>query len=266
MGKGGGYILGCEYRRQPGETGKPQGHDRIHKGIRQVLAGEKKRQFGFAELNKERSLMDLNRRHLLISSAGVAAALAAGTQARSENDAKHAAPGLELLHRYGFFRRLRLCGPDKRRRAFPSSIFGTWSSRRRKSFRHTAMPTSAAVRATNGPCENEAAFNRWVIEPHFLPESKRRISARLVFGSRLSLPVITAPMGGQGLAHAQAHPCVRGTDAAGTLFVDSSVSHVSMEEIAESSHGPKRFRSITRRTRIMPGTAATCESFRSTPP
>ena len=49
--------------------------------------------------------------------------------------------------------------------------------------------------------ENEAAFNRWVIEPRFLSGVKTPDLAATVLGARLSLPVITAPMGGLGMAH-----------------------------------------------------------------
>jgi isopentenyl diphosphate isomerase/L-lactate dehydrogenase-like FMN-dependent dehydrogenase len=63
-----------------------------------------------------------------------------------------------------------------------------------------------------------------------------------ILGSRLSFPVITAPMGGQGIAHALKEiPDVQGTHYAGTLYVNSSVSHLSMEEIAAASPGPKWF-------------------------
>ena len=90
--------------------------------------------------------------------------------------------------------------------------------------------------------ENETAFNRWVIEPHFLSGVKTPDLTTTVLGSKLSLPVITAPMGGQGMAHAlKEMPCVKGTGAAGALFVNSSVSNLSMEEIAAGSSGPKWF-------------------------
>jgi isopentenyl diphosphate isomerase/L-lactate dehydrogenase-like FMN-dependent dehydrogenase len=49
-------------------------------------------------------------------------------------------------------------------------------------------------------------------------------------------------MGGQGLAHALKEiPDVKGTHSAGSLYVNSSVSHLSMEEIAAGSTGPKWF-------------------------
>ena len=188
--------------------------------------------------------MDLNRRHLLISSAGVAAALAAGTQARSQNDAKHAAPGLESAPQPGTGSSdISAYAALTNEKSIPVLNLRDLEFEAKK-----ILPPYSYAYISGGSGdewtmrENEAAFNRWVIEPHFLAGVKTPDLGTTVFGSRLSLPVITAPMGGQGLAHAQKEiPCVRGTDAAGTLFVDSSVSHVSMEEIAESSHGPKWF-------------------------
>jgi isopentenyl diphosphate isomerase/L-lactate dehydrogenase-like FMN-dependent dehydrogenase len=90
--------------------------------------------------------------------------------------------------------------------------------------------------------ENESAFNRWVIEPRYLSGVKTCDTTVQVLGSTLSLPVISAPMGGQGIAHALKEiPNVKGTDRAGTLYVNTSVSHLSMEEIASGSEGPKWF-------------------------
>jgi isopentenyl diphosphate isomerase/L-lactate dehydrogenase-like FMN-dependent dehydrogenase len=90
--------------------------------------------------------------------------------------------------------------------------------------------------------ENEAAFNRWVIAPRYLAGIKEPDLTTTVLGSRLSLPVITAPMGGQGIAHARKEiPNIKGTNAAGTLYTNTSVSHLGMEEIAAAGSGPKWF-------------------------
>jgi isopentenyl diphosphate isomerase/L-lactate dehydrogenase-like FMN-dependent dehydrogenase len=90
--------------------------------------------------------------------------------------------------------------------------------------------------------ENEAAFNRWIIEPRYLAGVKEPDLTTTVLGSKLSLPVITAPMGEQGIAHAlKETPNVKGTDSAGTLYTNTSVSDLSMEEIAAAASGPKWF-------------------------
>jgi len=90
--------------------------------------------------------------------------------------------------------------------------------------------------------ENEAAFNYWVIQPQYLSGVKAPDLTTTILGSRLSLPVITAPMGAQGIAHALKEiPNVKGTCDSGTLYTNTSVSHLSMEEIAACSAGPKWF-------------------------
>lgn len=81
-----------------------------------------------------------------------------------------------------------------------------------------------------------------MIEPRFLAGIKDPDLTITILGSKLSLPVITAPMGGQGLAHALKEiPNIRGTHQSGTLYTDTSVSHLSMEEITTASKGPKWF-------------------------
>ncbi len=88
--------------------------------------------------------------------------------------------------------------------------------------------------------QNEEAFNRWVIEPAYLSGvSKPDLSTDLL-GEKLSLPVITAPMGGQGRAHARKEiPAIEGTNAAGTLYTTTSVANLPMEELAAAATGPR---------------------------
>ena len=90
--------------------------------------------------------------------------------------------------------------------------------------------------------ENMAAFNRWVINPDFMNGTGSADTTATLLGTKLSYPVITAPVGNQGSVHAQADlPNVRGTNAAGTLYCVSSVSQLSVEDIAMASEGPKWF-------------------------
>jgi isopentenyl diphosphate isomerase/L-lactate dehydrogenase-like FMN-dependent dehydrogenase len=90
--------------------------------------------------------------------------------------------------------------------------------------------------------ENMAAFNRWVINPDFMNGTGGADTTTTLLGTKLSYPVITAPVGNQGSVHAQADlPNVKGTNAAGTLYCVSSVSQLSVEDIAVASDGPKWF-------------------------
>jgi len=90
--------------------------------------------------------------------------------------------------------------------------------------------------------ENQAAFNRWVINPDFMNGVGSADTTTTLLGAKLSYPVITAPVGNQGSVHAQADlPNVKGTNAAGTLYCVSSVSQLSCEDIAAAADGPKWF-------------------------
>lgn len=90
--------------------------------------------------------------------------------------------------------------------------------------------------------ENLAAFNRWVINAEFMTGTGTADTTATILGSKISYPVITAPIGNQGAVHAQADvPNVKGTAAAGTLYCVSSVSQLSVEDIAAASDGPKWF-------------------------
>src|SRR5674476_398549 len=94
--------------------------------------------------------------------------------------------------------------------------------------------------------ENLAAFNRWVINPDFMNGTGAGDTTTTLLGAKLSYPVITAPVGNQGAVHAQADvPNVKGTGAAGTLYCVSSVSQLSVEDVAAASDGPKWFQLLS---------------------
>ncbi|WP_296525484.1 alpha-hydroxy acid oxidase [Rhodoplanes sp.] len=84
--------------------------------------------------------------------------------------------------------------------------------------------------------ENEAAFDRLVIEPRFLSGVKAPDLTTTILGSKLSMPVVASPMGMHGFAHAGKEAgTVKGTAAAGALYVTPSVSNLSMEDIAAAA-------------------------------
>ena len=63
-----------------------------------------------------------------------------------------------------------------------------------------------------------------------------------VLGTPVSFPVLVPPMGFHGLCHADAElATARGTAAADTIFVASTVSNRSLEAIAEACTGPRWF-------------------------
>jgi isopentenyl diphosphate isomerase/L-lactate dehydrogenase-like FMN-dependent dehydrogenase len=188
--------------------------------------------------------MDLKRRDLLITSAGLAATLATTRPASSQTSQQTQGPGPEAAPIPGAgtsdIAAYRALTNEKR--------INVVNLRELEAEAKKILPPYSFAYISGGSGdewtmrENEAAFNRWVIEPRFLSGVKTPDLTTTVLGSTLSLPVITAPMGGQGLVHALKEiPDVKGTSDAGTLYVDSSVSNTSMEEIAASAPGPKWF-------------------------
>jgi isopentenyl diphosphate isomerase/L-lactate dehydrogenase-like FMN-dependent dehydrogenase len=90
--------------------------------------------------------------------------------------------------------------------------------------------------------ENLASFNRWVINADFMSGRTAADTSTTILGSKISYPAITAPIGNQGSVCVKAdEPNVKGTNAAGTIFCASSVSQLSLEEIATAGDGPKWF-------------------------
>jgi lactate oxidase len=90
--------------------------------------------------------------------------------------------------------------------------------------------------------ENLAAFERVAIEPNYLSGASQPDISTTILGARLSLPVITAPMGGHRLAHEEGEVATAsGTAAAGSLVAISSVSNVGLEQVMAGSAGPKWF-------------------------
>jgi L-lactate oxidase len=90
--------------------------------------------------------------------------------------------------------------------------------------------------------ENMAAFDRWVINADYMSGVGSADTSTTILGSKISYPVITAPMGNQGSVHAQGDiPNVKGAAVAGTLYCVSSVAQQNLEDLAAASDGAKWF-------------------------
>jgi lactate oxidase len=90
--------------------------------------------------------------------------------------------------------------------------------------------------------ENTEAFSRVQIEPMALNGVTKVDLTTEILGSKLSLPVFIPPMGSHGRAHVEKEAATaRGAAAAGTLMTTSTVSNLSLEEIASNNPGPKWF-------------------------
>jgi len=90
--------------------------------------------------------------------------------------------------------------------------------------------------------ENRAAWSRLELLPRMLRGVGKRDQSTTVLGTPVSFPVLVPPMGFHGLCHAEAElATARGTAAAGTIFVASTVSNRSLEAIAQACEGPRWF-------------------------
>jgi lactate oxidase len=90
--------------------------------------------------------------------------------------------------------------------------------------------------------ENTEAFSRVQIEPLALSGVAKIDLATEILGSKLSMPIFIPPMGSHGLAHVDKEAATaRGAAAVGTLMTTSTVSNLSLEEIASHNPGPKWF-------------------------
>jgi lactate oxidase len=90
--------------------------------------------------------------------------------------------------------------------------------------------------------ENEAAYKRFTIAPHYLAGYQDADRSITLLGAKISMPIVLSPMGAHGMAHATAEAgSAKGTGAAGTLYIAATPSNLSLEQIAQASPGPKWF-------------------------
>jgi isopentenyl diphosphate isomerase/L-lactate dehydrogenase-like FMN-dependent dehydrogenase len=90
--------------------------------------------------------------------------------------------------------------------------------------------------------ENEAAFRRIQLRPRVLVDVSHVDVSTRVLGEGVSFPVLLAPVAFQGAAHPDGDVAsARAAAEAGTIMVLSTASSSTIEEVAESSTGPKWF-------------------------
>ena len=83
---------------------------------------------------------------------------------------------------------------------------------------------------------NLAAFDRWRIVPRMLAGATERDPSTTVLGQRIPAPVITAPIGVQGIMHPDGELAVaRAAAALGLPMILSTVSSYSLEEVAAAN-------------------------------
>lgn len=98
---------------------------------------------------------------------------------------------------------------------------------------------------------NREAFYRWRLRPRMLRNVERRTLEIDLFGRRLPAPILLAPVGVQSIVHPDAERApARAAAAAGIPFVNSTVSSVTLEEVAACmGDAPKWFQLYPARNR-----------------
>lgn len=89
---------------------------------------------------------------------------------------------------------------------------------------------------------NTKAFDRWVVWYRVLVDVAERDLSTTALGFPLQTPILVAPTAFHRMAHPDGElATARGAAAAGSLYVASTLSTTSLEEIAEASPSPKWF-------------------------
>jgi lactate oxidase len=90
--------------------------------------------------------------------------------------------------------------------------------------------------------ENEAAFKRVTIAPHYLSGYKDADRSTTLLGSKVSMPIVMSPMAAHAMAHTTAEVgSAKGVGAAGAVYIAASLSTLTLEQIAQADPGPKWF-------------------------
>ena len=91
-----------------------------------------------------------------------------------------------------------------------------------------------------------AAFERIRLRPRVLVDVSACDLRTTVLGTRVSMPILVAPMAFHGLAHPEGEcETARAAGESGTLMVTSTTSNRSLEEIAATASGPLWFQLYT---------------------
>ncbi len=106
-------------------------------------------------------------------------------------------------------------------------------------FLETGAGTQATVRA------NQDAFGRWVIRPRPMSGVSAPRRSTTFLGMPLSLPVLTAPFGGDGLFGAGGHQAVaRANAACGTVSIVPEDGTFSLEEVRAAAPAAARIAQV----------------------
>lgn len=181
--------------------------------------------------------MNVNRRDLLVTGTGIGATLAAAGPVMAGEDVPAAVPPAT-----GGQAAQNVAIPSTERRISIVTLRDLEADAQKvlPAYSHAYIAGGAGDEWTMR--ENEAAINRWVIDPNFLSGHPAADPSTKLLGSRIAVPVITAPMATHALFHTAAEAATaKGTSQAGSIYVSSSTSTLDLETIAAASDGPKWF-------------------------
>jgi len=89
---------------------------------------------------------------------------------------------------------------------------------------------------------NREAFGRWALRPRVLMDVSKRDTRTVLLGTRVSMPVCVAPTSFHALVHPEGEVATaRGTAAAETILIASTISTTPLEEIAAAVDAPRWF-------------------------
>lgn len=97
---------------------------------------------------------------------------------------------------------------------------------------------------------NRDAFGKWALRPRVLVDVSKRDTSTTVLGTKVSMPILVAPTSFHGLVHSDGEVATgKGTAAAGTLMIVSTIASKSLEEIAAAVSVPRWFQLYAYRDR-----------------
>src|SRR5437899_10402646 len=96
------------------------------------------------------------------------------------------------------------------------------------------------------------AFGRWALRPRVLMDVSKRDTRTVLLGTRVSMPVCVAPTSFHALVHPEGEVATaRGTAAAETILIASTISTTPLEEIAAAVEAPRWFQLYVYRDRAV---------------
>jgi L-lactate dehydrogenase (cytochrome) len=99
---------------------------------------------------------------------------------------------------------------------------------------------------------NRSGFERVELLPRMLVDVSSIEMATTALGREIALPVIAAPTGMTGLTHPDGEGAIaRAAHAMGTIYTQSALSSLSIEEVAATAPGPKWFQLYVMTDRVI---------------